>query len=443
MQIFGSGRRLKRLAIGLVVLIALLLIANGFMAWRTESRFRSVIASIRVANEPASIRELAPPAIPASENAAAILEKLGSRLDAFSKDYTQFFDTALGKVYVESSDKGTPPTREQTEAIHAILNKYGDLSDGIASASRFNKYASLSDFSVDHQTFLDNSLKQPIRRIRTATYFLGWHAEVSTVEGHPEMAVEQGLELLRLVRLYDSEPLLVNFLVAVAVREYACRILYDGLNAGPMPPQVHAEVERELALHDNPQRILHAVKTDRAYSASVIAELASHPPAGSPQPPWSYVVAWPVKRHFVGALEYIDPQLTLIETSWPRLNRSFGRTGAPERSGLGPLADLLAPAIQAAYGAERKIVGVMRSLRVFNALCAFAEKNGREAKGLEELGLPREATIDPFSGEPLKLKHTDEGWIVYSVMTNGVDDGGDFKDLKDYGLAPRKWRRTQ
>lgn len=443
MQIFGSGRRLKRLAIGLVILLAVLLIANGFMAWRTESRFRSIVASIRAANEPASIRELAPPPISALENAAAVLEKLGSRLDAFSKDYAQFFDTALGKAYVESSDKGIPSTPEQIEAIRVILKRYGDLSDGIATASQLSKYASLTDFSVDYQTFLNNSLKQPIRRIRTATYFLGWHADVSIADGRPKMAVEQGLELLRLVRLHDSEPLLVNFLVAVAVREYACRILYDGLNAGPMPPQVHAEVEKELALHDNPQRILHALKTDRAYSASVIVELASHPPVDSPQPPWSYVVTWPMKRHFVGALEYIDPQLTLIETSWPSLNNSIGRSGAPDRGNVGAVTDLLVPAIQAAYNAEQRIVSVMRALRVFNAARAFAAKERREAKGLEELGLPREATIDPFSGEPLKLKHTDEGWIVYSVMTNGVDDGGDFKDLKDFGLAPRKWRRTQ
>jgi hypothetical protein len=27
-------------------------------------------------------------------------------------------------------------------------------------------------------------------------------------------------------------------------------------------------------------------------------------------------------------------------------------------------------------------------------------------------------------------------------MENGVDDGGNFKDLKDYGVAPGKLRKT-
>ena len=62
---------------------------------------------------------------------------------------------------------------------------------------------------------------------------------------------------------------------------------------------------------------------------------------------------------------------------------------------------------------------------------------------MEELNLPKAQTIDPFSGEPLKVKHTDDGWIVYSVMDNGEDDGGDFIKLKDYGVAPRRLRLTE
>ena len=85
----------------------------------------------------------------------------------------------------------------------------------------------------------------------------------------------------------------------------------------------------------------------------------------------------------------------------------------------------------------------MRALRINNALRAFAEKNGREAKGLDELNLPKGATLDPYSGQPLKTKHANDGWIVYSVMSNGVDDGGDFVEIKDYGVAPRALRATE
>ena len=88
-------------------------------------------------------------------------------------------------------------------------------------------------------------------------------------------------------------------------------------------------------------------------------------------------------------------------------------------------------------------MSVMRSLRIFNALREFAEKNGRETKDLEELNLTAAITTDPFSDQPLRLKRTEDGWIVYSVMQNRVDDGGDFIELKDYGVAPARYRMTE
>jgi hypothetical protein len=77
-----------------------------------------------------------------------------------------------------------------------------------------------------------------------------------------------------------------------------------------------------------------------------------------------------------------------------------------------------------------------RALRVFNALTEYRERTGREANGLADLALPQDATLDPYSGQPLKVTRTKDGWLIYSVMENGVDDGGDFTEHRDLGLAP-------
>jgi hypothetical protein len=206
---------------------------------------------------------------------------------------------------------------------------------------------------------------------------------------------------------------------------------------------LHAAVEQELALHDTPTRIIHALKTDRAYSASVASKTVWGPEMKEVQIPFGGLVFWPMKWRFVGAMDFLNVQLTLVTNSWPNVNPQVGRTGAPNKSGLGIMADLLLPALNASYSAESRIVGVMRSLRIFNALREFAEKNGREAKDLSELKLSNTITTDPFSNQPLKLKHTNDGWIVYSVMQNATDDDGDFIELKDYGVAPAKYRLTE
>ena len=99
--------------------------------------------------------------------------------------------------------------------------------------------------------------------------------------------------------------------------------------------------------------------------------------------------------------------------------------------------------MRAVFQANARSLALSRALRVGIALRQFAEENGREANGWEELDLPEKATIDPYSGGPLKLKPTDDGWVIYSVMQNGVDDGGDFRGHKDYGIAPPKLRLTE
>jgi hypothetical protein len=149
-----------------------------------------------------------------------------------------------------------------------------------------------------------------------------------------------------------------------------------------------------------------------------------------------------MKRFYAGAMDGFSQEIVLAEKSWPYMSNQVGRYGNAT-SGLGVLADLLLPAIQAAYDAEARVVGMMRSLRIFNALARFRTDNDREAAGLDELDLPAAATIDPSSRKPLLLKHTPDGWVVYSVMKNQTDDGGDFKGMKDYGVAPRKLRQTE
>ena len=87
----------------------------------------------------------------------------------------------------------------------------------------------------------------------------------------------------------------------------------------------------------------------------------------------------------------------------------------------------------------------MRCLRVLNALQGRAEKSDPEPTDpqvpkLSQLGLPTEATIDPFTGKPLHVKRLPEGWLIYSVGKDLKDDGGEVEDdveaALDVGIAP-------
>ena len=439
MRIFPSKRTVKRWVIGAAILVAIALIANGFMAWLTEHRLQTRIAAIRAAGDPASIADLAPKPIPDDQNAAFYLEHIKPQLDAFSKEHGRFYNSPLGKAYEDAQDRGEPPTPEQIAVIRAIVDKYPEIDRGLANAAACEQFASLADFSLGQRKFLDDVLENRALRARTAARFNSWRMAVMIADGKAQQATELGLESLRIARLHDAEPLLINYLVGLALRGIAAQDLYDAMAAGPISPQLHTAVEEELAKHDDPQRLVRVFKTERAYSVALTESIGVDSEFDQVNPILVKLVGWPMKRLYVGAIDSFDRMFTLATKPWDEIRRELG----PPPTGDGVLADLLLPALEAAFQADARNLVTLRSLRIFNALRQYAEQNGHEAKGLGDLPLPKAATIDPYSGQPLKLQHADDGWIVYSVMNNGVDDGGDFIDLKDYGLAPPRNRVTK
>jgi hypothetical protein len=440
MRIWPTKRVWKRWGIGLAILFALALIVNGVFAWRADWQLRSRLAAIRVAGDPASIAELAPQPVPDEENAAAILRKMEPRLEAFGSEQGRFFDTAVGQAYDEARDRGEPPTVEQIAAIRAILENYPDVDAAIVKAAACERYASQLDFSLNQRKFVEAIIAHQ-SVVRTAARYKSWKMEVELANGQTEAAIEHGLQILRLGRLYDNEPSLVCFLIGTAVRQIAAQALYDALSMGTIAARTHGTLDAELARQDDPDRLRRAIVTERALATgwydAVTERLEFFRFA-------SKALGWPLKNYQTGSLALMSKQLELAGKPWHEVRKQFGKGDSPiPPSGHGVMADLLMPALSAAFEANARNIAQLRSLRIYNSLRQFAEEHGREATGLDELKLPADATIDPYSGEPLKLKHTDDGWIIYSVMRNGVDDGGDFIELKDFGVAPARYRMTE
>jgi len=91
----------------------------------------------------------------------------------------------------------------------------------------------------------------------------------------------------------------------------------------------------------------------------------------------------------------------------------------------------------AVFESDTRNLLISRCLRVLNAMEAIQQQDGKEVDDIELLSLPREATTDPISQKPLRLKKTDQGLVIYSVWWNGVDDNGRFNyRTGDWGIGP-------
>jgi hypothetical protein len=409
---------------GLALLVGVLLVISFTLSWYAGRKLQSQIAAIRAAGDPMSIGDLAPAPTPDERNAAFHLGQISRRLEVFADQYAAFHDSELGKAFESANERGGPPAAEPAEAVRKLVNDFAEIDEALTRAAACDEYASQADFSVAHPAFIQSLLDS--QRARGAARFLKLRMEVFVADGKAEEAVTRGIQMLRLARLCEREPGLVRFLVSVAVRRLAAEELYDALAAGKVSSQLHELLDKELSLHDDAQRLLRALKTERAINISGFD--ASPGPAN---PIVMSVAGWSFKSMHSGVLDSYDEHLARAALLPYELESN---TNIAANSGV--LARLLAPAIESARVSFHRDLVTLRTLRIVNALRQFAARNGREATGVNELPLTKNATADPFTGEPLKLKRTEKGWIVYSVMENGVDDKGNFTGYKDFGLAP-------
>ncbi len=374
-----------RQAKSLALLAAVTFALNGEMASCEESQLESRLALIRAAGDPASIADLAPVPVLNDENAAVFLERIGPRLSEFSSDHGRFSNTPIGLSYEQAQDRGEPATPEQIFEIRLILIQYEDLDEAIAEAANCGRYASQLDYSLGFTNFVDAAIATQGNG-RMAARFVHWRMEVLIADGFHEDALENGIRILRLARLYESEPTIVPFLVGIAMRNLTVPHIYDALDSGPISDELHAALDRELAIVDTPRRLEHALKTERAVSADWLDE----------QLRWNFL--FPAACQSVlrseqwGLLDEIDAHLQLAEIPWHEARTRLAPSNSiVPPSKHGKLADSLLPGLQAIFHANARDLAVARSLRVYNALQQFAEKHGREASGLAELDLPAAA----------------------------------------------------
>jgi hypothetical protein len=427
-------RPLYRWLLILGVIVGSVLVSLCTWAMYARYSFGARIAAIRAAGDPASITDLAPQPIPEENDAAAQLAAVTSRVNDFANEHGQFYKTPTGLAYEEANDLGEPATVKQLATIRAIVEKYPDLDAAVARAAACGGYASRLDYSLPQPQLLASMAGAPVIDIRAISRFVGWQMELANANGRQEDAVEKGIQLLHLARLYETEPSLLSSMLANAVRITAVDAIYDALAAGPLASDLHAQLDEELAKHGDINSLKHMLKTERAFSISALETLF-----GGINPLIMNTIGWPIRKHQVSILDLYEILLPVIATPWyqvqndPKLQKLWQTP-----TGMGLMADQMLPAIEAAYGSANRALAVTRSLRVYNALRQFSAQHGREADGLADLPLPKGATIDPFSGQPLKLKRIDDGWLIYSVGKDAVDGGGSFDDSKDYGLWPRK-----
>jgi hypothetical protein len=424
-------KRLKRILkwtwIVAGVATAVLLIVNAYFVWSTGSRLERRLVELRQAGDPVQITDFAHAPIPPEKNADSFLRRAADDLDATQKELLAMYPKVGSPTGAVS-----PADGEKLEKVFAaypavipLLEQAADCPDSdpqldcTLPASRFL------------EPFMDRTSKHRLiyRVLRARSAML-------LSKGRADEALANQVLALRLTRRWWREPSLIGYLVTVACEQVAMDGVNQVLQAGPVSPSARQALDSELALHDTMQGYTWALRSERAFSLSSIRELPG-------------TRFW-LMRGFSNdvmsrCIDLYDWYLEMASRSYAQVVAARN-TSPPPGGGTnfyGPLVTLLIPSLDAVRPPAERTRAVSRSLRILNAIQTRVPPGSDLVPKLSDLGLPAETTIDPFNGEPMHVKRLPEGWMVYSVGTNLIDDGGIPDGKSDVGVGPIRRDETK
>jgi hypothetical protein len=254
--------------------------------------------------------------------------------------------------------------------------------------------------------------------------------------GRRDEAVRRVLRLLRTTRKWeDKEPFLVAGLMNIGIRGVA----FEGLNAilregKPMQPALHQEIDDELSRQEQIKQVLPWMIQIGAVLGSDFYE---HGPWG--RIPFGDLLAREGQKttlQFAYRMQ-MTADKPYVE-AWNEIQRLISEVKEAQGDPFGAIVYFGAGGVLASepmgLRAFERTVARVRCLRVLNALASRGDFDA----DIFSLGIPKESLVDPFNGEPLRIKRTPNGPIVYSVGDDLTDNDGNMNAPPqiDVGTAP-------
>jgi hypothetical protein len=395
----------KRIVRALAGGLALLLIGVALDAWISHARRESRLEALRAAGDPVSLADLTKRDVTPAINVCSYLTPIRDDAEAL-------YNAIHPYAHADGFNWRAGLSPEQVAGTTTGIAKFPQVFPAIERAAGCNQHAADLDAAHGVSAFVASSIVAA-NQMRTAARLLDCRGRYLGATGHPDEAAKAYLVGLQLTRLQDQEPTLMIFLVNIACRSIAIHGLNGLLQTSSLTAETHAAIEAELARHDAMDQFVHALRTERAVGIESFGELPGLP--------------WVTNSAFISYLDVLDQQLTWGATSQHEI-------AGLQRVNARGIAAPIDPTLDAARESLNRSRAMFRCLRVLNQLRARAVP--AEEFSINTLGIPRDATLDPYSGKPLTIRHTDTGRLVYSVGKNLRDDGGKLDNLSDIGVGP-------
>jgi len=355
-----------------ILLIAVGMFALGTKRWAVARK----LAAIRNSGAPVSFNELLAAQPPASANDAA------SHLASVSESANRLFGELEPILYTEDGfDRQIQLDDAPRSMVEAAYAKYPDVLPAWKRATESSYYRwriRSSAPAVFRQDTLD-----ALGDVRLHNRLAVCRARYLASCGLGDEAVEACLAQFQLLDIQDSGFGLVHSLTTIACRGELVRTIDAVLRNLSLFDDTHAAIETTLARQDSLPGFAHGLQTERVVG---IESFQTMP----------ITIRW----FSDGLIDY----LKLMESEIATGTQSAWQSPAITPVVAPGILSSVVPAIENARESMNRLRGEMRRLRILNAMAKRGSKLDEATQtevDLSQLDLPADATIDPFSGNPI------------------------------------------
>ena len=286
-------------------------------------------------------------------------------------------------------------------------------------------------------------------QMRKMARLLAARAVLESEAGHPEAALRTICIGARMARHLDEEPILIAFLVRIAIEALMDRAFQQVVKryAG------RADILKQALMTDREFGDLLDIRNSLRYSVvgcrMMVSAFRANDPKfydTMPQPPPGIsrslaadcfearsISFW---RRTFPALDRAKDDPMAAYTAMKAINDADDAQATDARGRAKPtheMDEILCPYFPAVGQKVAEMEARRRLRRTMIALLQYRARTGHLPKSLSQL--PAGAPTDPFTSKPLHYRPGKDGFVLYSVGKDLQDDGGNAKPRKK-GEAP-------
>jgi hypothetical protein len=443
-------RRTAKILSGIAVVIVALGIVYGVAVAISTAKLQRAYAALQADGRPMDRKQIIPPAVADTNNAALLYESAISLLQATPAEH----------------NRQSPPDASRREQMDR--EKCDDLLSYLSSLSgNFGQDAPtpemqqelrqlMSHPAVDHALFaIEQGVQRPTCRqqcdynaglrmtlpnlngLKSLGSVVGVKARLEADSGEMNRAWHWATVQAKMADALRTQPTIVSQLVRMSAISLSCETIQHLSEVAPPTKVQHQQIEAILSTFDDSSPLAHAVDGERLLFGERLFTLPKHDlykelwefiDSG---PSWS-LIPWVVKMRWLTFKPFLLADhanyVRIMHENAKAVESPFPVQESRQVDGGFTLTAMLAPALNRVRVSQLRATAKTRVTRVGLALLQYHVDHGAFPATLDVLNT--DAASDPFTQSLLHYRVEGDGFVLYSVGEDREDNGGTAKPPK-------------